>query len=85
MNLVPWDQLRHEHMTKSPTPHKAARQVQAYADKISRAWQKALGAILETGRLLQEAKAKLDPKSWNDLINKELPFERRTAVQGEPQ
>ena len=71
--------MGHERMKKSPTPSKPSREVQAYANKISLAWRSALESILKVGQLLHEAQAKLDPKSWQDLINKELPFERRTA------
>jgi hypothetical protein len=66
-------------MSASITPYKPSRRIQSYTSKIKKAWRKALDGILEAGLILHEAHEKLDPNSWQNLINHELPFERRTA------
>jgi hypothetical protein len=66
-------------MIKSVSKYQPTKQVQTYAKKISIAWRQAVEGILEAGRLLQEAHDRLEPKAWLDMINNDLPFERRTA------
>lgn len=66
-------------MNKSVSKYQPTKQVQTYAKKISKAWRQAFEGILEAGRLLQEAHDRLEPKAWLDMINNDLPFERRTA------
>lgn len=51
----------------------------SYAKKINSAWKAAFQNILLTGRLLTEAKEKLDKAAWNLMIDNELTFKRRTA------
>jgi hypothetical protein len=50
----------------------------SYATKITAAWRQAVESIVETGKLLIEAKAKVDPGNWLKLAE-ELPFGERTA------
>src|SRR5262249_19728146 len=50
----------------------------SFAMKIEAAWQKAVGSIIETGRLLNEAKDKVNRGDWLKLV-KHLPFSERTA------
>ena len=49
-----------------------------HAERISIAWQKILGAILETGRLLIEAKQQVSHGRWQEVAEN-LPFSQRTA------
>ena len=49
-----------------------------YSDRITAAWQRALASIIETGKLLVEAKSKVDHGDWLKLVE-ELPFSDRTA------
>jgi hypothetical protein len=55
------------------------RSASEWAAQISAAWQKSTGAIIETGRLLIEAKASLDHGAWLPMVKTELPFSRQTA------
>jgi N6-adenosine-specific RNA methylase IME4 len=55
---------------------------QKWADRIARAWLISLGAIIETGRLLVEAKEGPDRLRHGEfiaMVNADLPFGRRTA------
>jgi hypothetical protein len=56
-------------------PEKSA---DAYAAKIAATWQKAVASILETSRLLIEAKDELPHGKFGEMIKK-LPFGERTA------
>lgn len=49
-----------------------------YVTEIAAAWQKAVGSIIETGKLLNEAKANVNHGDWGKLL-RELPFRERTA------
>lgn len=66
-------------MAKFVKQYKPTRQVQAYAKKIAFAWHSAIEGILDAGRLLDEAHEKLGRKAWLDMVNNDLPFQRRTA------
>jgi Protein of unknown function (DUF3102) len=50
-----------------------------WAARISAAWQKSVDSIIETGRLLIEAKAALDHGQWGPMVESDLPFSRQTA------
>ena len=51
-----------------------------YAEKICAAWRRSAESIIETGKLLTEAKAKLSHGTWLTLINQsKLPFKARVA------
>jgi Protein of unknown function (DUF3102)/Temperature dependent protein affecting M2 dsRNA replication len=50
----------------------------SYASKITADWQKAVESIIETSKLLMEAKGKVDHGDWLKLA-KALPFTDRTA------
>jgi len=61
------------------TPYKPSRKAKAFIKRIQLSWQSALKSIIEVGQILQTAKTDLDKKEWEDMINHELPFTRRTA------
>lgn len=50
-----------------------------WANRICAAWRQSVGSILETGRLLKQAKEALIAADWTAMIECELPFTRRTA------
>jgi hypothetical protein len=50
-----------------------------WAARISAAWQQSVTSIIETGRLLTEAKAALDHGEWLPMMESDLPFQRNTA------
>lgn len=52
---------------------------QAWALRISRRWQASIDAIIQTGRLLLEAKEALPHGAFGDMIESDLPFGARTA------
>jgi hypothetical protein len=45
-----------------------------WAARISAAWQQSVTSIIETGRLLTEAKAALDHGEWLPMVESDLPF-----------
>jgi hypothetical protein len=51
---------------------------QEWADRIGAAWRQMVGAIIETGRLLIEAKAAL-PGQFESMVQLKLPFTPSTA------
>jgi N6-adenosine-specific RNA methylase IME4 len=51
----------------------------AWTERIRDVWQQSVAAIMETGRLLAEAKAKLPHGEFGKMITGELPFSARTA------
>lgn len=51
----------------------------AWALRIGACWQASVKAILEVGRLLEEAKAALPHGEFGTMIKSDLPFGRRTA------
>lgn len=52
-----------------------------YVKRIREQWQKSLEAILETGRIIVEAKAALLHGEFDRMIDQELPFSRMTAFR----
>src|SRR5262249_54373974 len=56
-----------------------AADLDSFAQRITAAWQAAVASILETGRLLIEAKAELRHGEFGKMIDTRLPFGRRTA------
>lgn len=50
-----------------------------WVTRISGVWQQSVEAIIETGRLLTEAKASLPHGEFGTMIEAELPFGARTA------
>jgi hypothetical protein len=63
----------------SPDVLAGGRPAFTWADRISEAWQKSTTAIIETGRLLIQAKDGLERGQWLQMIQAELPFNQRTA------
>jgi hypothetical protein len=51
----------------------------AWIMRIDGVWQQSVAAIIETGRLLAEAKASLPHGEFGKMITGELPFSARTA------
>jgi hypothetical protein len=74
-------------MSRAVTP---ARSIDEWSSAIAVAWQKSTAAILETGRLLIEAKAELaEHGTWMTLVDRHLPFGQSTvnklmAIAGNP-
>ena len=78
-------------MTSQDTPHnkrpKPSESIQKdvdvkvdkYIAEITASWQKAVSSILETGRLLIQAKAELPHGKFGTMIEEKLPFGARTA------
>jgi hypothetical protein len=58
---------------------KVTRTADDFAERITSAWQKAVASIIETGRLLIEAKNALDHGEFGKMIEDKLPFGWRTA------
>jgi len=52
---------------------------QEWADRIGAAWRQMVGAIIETGRLLIEAKAALPHGQFESMVQLKLPFTPTTA------
>jgi DUF3102 family protein len=50
-----------------------------WAERIAAAWSRSAEAIIETGKLLIEAKAALPHGEWESMAEKLLPFPLRTA------
>lgn len=61
-----------------PTPVEPSRR-DWWADQITAAWRKGVGAIFETGRLIAEAKAALPHGAFLAMIGANLPFTASTA------
>jgi hypothetical protein len=59
----------------------AALSAKDWAAQISVAWAKPVTAIVETGRLLIEAKKHLSRGEWLPMVKKQLPFSAATAEQ----
>lgn len=53
--------------------------VNEFSSRIKATWQKAVESIIETGRLLIEAKDKLPHGEFQKMINQQLPFGVRAA------
>ena len=69
---------RHLRKQAAPAPDSCA-QWQPWAEKISAAFQKGVISIVETGRLLNEAKEILEHGSFESMVQSKLPFTPRTA------
>jgi hypothetical protein len=75
--------------SNAPTPQDAAPFIACdsnnpddwryWATLITGTWQSSVANIIETGKQLNEAKDRLTRDEFGDLINKFLPFKRRTA------
>jgi hypothetical protein len=63
-------------MRRSSTTRRVASE---WSDLIAQAWQKTTASIVETGRLLNEAKAELAHGEWLPMVSDDLPFSGRTA------
>lgn len=50
-----------------------------HAAQICEAWQSSVVAIIETGRLISEAKAQLEHGDFISMVERQLPFNIRTA------
>jgi hypothetical protein len=67
-------------MAKVPNPSKRAQtDPVAWADRITAAWLTGVEAFIETGRLLIEAKKKVEPGEWLAMVRERLPFKESTA------
>ena len=66
-------------MTTDLTRMAAGEVVAFWADRIAARWQESVDAIIDTGRLLCEAKAALEHGEFSGLIREKLPFGQRTA------
>lgn len=58
-------------VTQTPRAH--------WSGLIIASWRDSLLAIIETGRLLQQAKETLHYGDWSDMVAQDLPFHLRTA------
>lgn len=59
----------------------AVNNATTWADVIMNAWGAAVRSIIETGRLLAEAKAAVAHGEWETLCNQHLPFGESTACK----
>jgi hypothetical protein len=55
------------------------RSVDFFANEIRTSWQKAAESVIETGRVLLEAKRQLPHGEFGDMVRSKLPFGERTA------
>jgi hypothetical protein len=69
---------RHSRKQAAPAPVPCT-QWQPWAEKISAAFQKGVTSIIETGRLLNEAKETLEHGSFESMVQSKLPFTPRAA------
>jgi N6-adenosine-specific RNA methylase IME4 len=53
----------------------------AWAGSIAARWGASVAAIIDTGKLLVEAKAALPHGEWGAMIERDLPFKRSTAFR----
>jgi hypothetical protein len=72
--------------TTGPSPARqltliAPDPTQAWVSKIQAAWQKSVTAILETGRVLIDAKDELPRGAFLAMVQLKLPFNRITAYR----
>ena len=61
------------------TPDRTKLEASKWSRLICAAWQKSTTAIIETGRLLIQAKDSLEHGQWLEMVRVELPFAERTA------
>jgi hypothetical protein len=67
-------------MTSGVISHDRTKlEVSKWSRLICAAWQKSTTAIIETGRLLIQAKDSLEHGQWLEMVRAELPFTGRTA------
>ena len=66
-------------MNGSASKNKVATSAESWAGKITTSWYRTTEAILETGRLLLEAKDALPHGSFKTMMQLHLPFSVRTA------
>jgi hypothetical protein len=66
-------------MNGSASKNKVATSAESWAGKITTSWHRTTEAILETGRLLLEAKDVLPHGSFKTMMQLHLPFSVRTA------
>jgi hypothetical protein len=64
---------------KSSASMDEASALEVLAHRISASWQKAVESIIETGKLLIEAKCQVGHGNWLEFVEKKLPFGDRTA------
>jgi N6-adenosine-specific RNA methylase IME4 len=57
----------------------AGRQITQWAKKITEVWRETVFAVIETGRLLMEAKEELEHGEFAEMVETALPFGPRTA------
>jgi hypothetical protein len=53
--------------------------MEQWTSRVSSAWQNSTASIIETGRLLIEAKESFEHGEWMPLVESRLPFTVRTA------
>jgi hypothetical protein len=63
-------------MRRSSTTRRVASE---WVGLIAQAWQKTTASIIETGRLLIDAKAELAHGEWISMVDADLPFGKSTA------
>ena len=61
------------------SPDRSELEASKWSRLICAAWQKSTTAIIETGRLLVQAKDSLEHGQWLEMVRAELPFAERTA------
>ena len=61
------------------SPDRTKLEASKWSRLICAAWQNSTTAIIETGRLLVEAKDSLEHGQWLEMVRAELPFAERTA------
>jgi hypothetical protein len=61
------------------TQAEPANTIDYHTRRITSSWRGAVAGIIETGRLLQEAKEALDHGEFGLMVDEKLPFGRRTA------
>jgi len=71
-------------MNGSASKNKVATSAESWAGKITTSWYRTTEAILETGRLLLEAKDALPHGSFKTMMQLHLPFSVRTAERRNP-
>jgi hypothetical protein len=65
--------------TTQPQHSCAPADADAFASQIATAWQKAVASIINTGKLVIEAKTVLPHGQFQKMIKEKLPFGQRTA------
>jgi len=84
------ERIPRRHVYRSPEEHDSGVNdhgqltnslvVDEYVERIATAWQNAVDSIIETGRLLIQAKGELKHGEWGKLFqDRRLPFSQRMA------